>query len=231
MQLWLIPILPFLGFLLNGLFGRRLSKPVINAIAVGSVLLSFLWVVKTLNALGAFSGGLEETYKEHYYTWIQSGMLNIGVDFAIDRLTAVMLMIVTGVGFLIHVYAVGYMAHEGGYYRFFAYLNLFMFFMLMLVLGANFLLLVRRMGRRGTVQLPADRLLFPRKVRHRRRQQGVHRKPHRRFRVLAGDIPGRHTLRHARLRNSLHADQGHAGRSQRRYLYRDFAAAAGRRNR
>ena len=67
--------------------------------------------------------------------------LNIGVDFAIDRLTAVMLMIVTGVGFLIHVYAVGYMAHEGGYYRFFAYLNLFMFFMLVLVLGANFLLL------------------------------------------------------------------------------------------
>src|SRR5450432_2488500 len=141
MQLWLIPILPLLGFLLNGIFGKRLAKPVINAIAVGSVVLSFLWVVKTLNALGVFSGGLDQTYKEHYYTWIQSGALNIGVDFAIDRLTAVMLMIVTGVGFLIHVYAVGYMAHEGGYYRFFAYLNLFMFFMLTLVLGANFLLL------------------------------------------------------------------------------------------
>ncbi len=140
-QLWLIPILPLLGFLLNGLFGKRLAKPVINAIAVGSVLLSFLWVVKTLNTLGAFSGGLEETYKEHYYTWIQSGSLNISVDFAIDRLTAVMLMVVTGVGTLIHIYATGYMVHEGGYYRFFAYLNLFMFFMLILVLGANFLLL------------------------------------------------------------------------------------------
>jgi len=140
-QLWLIPILPLLGFLLNGIFGKRLAKPVINAIAVGSVVLSFLWVVKTLNALGAFSGGLDQTYKEHYYTWIQSGALNIGVDFAIDRLTAVMLMVVTGVGALIHIYAVGYMAHEGGYYRFFAYLNLFMFFMLILVLGANFLLL------------------------------------------------------------------------------------------
>jgi NADH-quinone oxidoreductase subunit L len=140
-QLWLIPILPFLGFLLNGLLGKKLSKPVINAIAVGSVLLSFVWVVKTLSALGAFSGGLEETYKEHYYTWIQSGMLNISVDFAIDRLTAVMLMVVTGVGTLIHIYAVGYMAHESGYYRFFAYLNLFMFFMLILVLGANFLIL------------------------------------------------------------------------------------------
>ncbi|MCU1336984.1 MAG: dehydrogenase subunit [Bryobacterales bacterium] len=141
MQLWLIPILPLLGFLLNGLFGKRLSRPAINAIAVGSVVLSFLWVLKTLSGLGAFSGGLEETYKEHYYTWIQSGTLNIGVDFAIDRLTAVMLMVVTGVGALIHIYAVGYMAHEGGYYRFFAYLNLFMFFMLILVLGANFLLL------------------------------------------------------------------------------------------
>src|SRR5689334_9762713 len=141
MQLWLIPILPLLGFLLNGMFGKRLAKPVINAIAVGSVVLSFLWVVKTLNALGAFSGGLEQTYKEHYYTWIQSGALNISVDFAIDRLTAVMLMVVTGVGSLIHIYATGYMAHEGGYYRFFAYLNLFMFFMLVLVLGASFLLL------------------------------------------------------------------------------------------
>jgi NADH-quinone oxidoreductase subunit L len=141
MQLWLIPILPFLGFLLNGLFGKRLSKPVINIIAVGSVLLSFVWVLKTLNGLGAFSGGLDETYKEHYYTWIQSGTLNISVDFAIDRLTAVMLMVITGVGTLIHIYSVGYMAHEGGYYRFFAYLNLFMFFMLILVLGANFLVL------------------------------------------------------------------------------------------
>ena len=141
MQLWLIPILPLLGFLLNGLFGKRLAKPVINAIAVGSVLLSFVWVVKTLSGLGAFSGGLEQTYKEHYYTWIQSGALNISVDFSIDRLTAVMLMVVTGVGTLIHIYSVGYMSHEGGYYRFFAYLNLFMFFMLILVLGANFLLL------------------------------------------------------------------------------------------
>jgi len=143
MQLWLIPLLPLAGFAVNGLLGRRLSKTAINAVAAGSVLLSFLWVLKSLSALGVFGGGtpLEQAYTEHYYTWIQSGMLNIGVDFAIDRLTAVMLMIVTGVGFLIHVYAIGYMAHEGGYYRFFAYLNLFMFFMLVLVLGANFLLL------------------------------------------------------------------------------------------
>jgi NADH-quinone oxidoreductase subunit L len=141
MQLWLIPILPLLGFVLNGLFGRRLSKPAVNAIAIGSVVLSFAWAFTRLNALGAFSGGLDKPYIEHYFTWIQSGSLSIGADFAVDRLTAVMLMIVTGIGSLIHIYAAGYMAHEGGYYRFFAYLNLFMFFMLVLVLGANFLLL------------------------------------------------------------------------------------------
>src|SRR3981189_917911 len=143
MQLWLIPLLPLAGFVVNGLLGRRMSKAAINAVAVGSVLLSFLWVLKTLSALGVFGGGspLEQAYTEPYYPWIKSRMLKLGVDFAIGRLTAVMLMIVTGVGFLIHVYAVGYMAHEGGYYRFFAYLNLFMFFMLVLVLGANFLLL------------------------------------------------------------------------------------------
>ena len=137
MQLWLIPVLPFVGFLINGLFGRRLSKQAINIIAVGSVMLSFLWVVKTLFGLMP----LETKYIEHYFTWIQSGTLNIAVDFAVDRLTAVMLLVVTGVGLLIHTYAIGYMAHEGGYYRFFAYLNLFMFFMLILVLAQNYLLL------------------------------------------------------------------------------------------
>src|SRR5579872_4520004 len=143
MHLWLIPLFPFLGFLINGLFGRRWSKTMLNVCCIGSVVLSFLWVVKTLASLGAFSGGspLETPYIEHYFTWIQSGSLNIGVDFAVDRLTAVMLMIVTGVGLLIHIYSIGYMAHEGGYSRFFTFLNLFMFFMLVLVLAQNFLLL------------------------------------------------------------------------------------------
>jgi NADH-quinone oxidoreductase subunit L len=137
MNLWLIPILPLLGFLANGLFGKRMSKALINLIAIGSVALSFAWVVKTLLGLSP----METKYIEHYYTWIQSGTLNIGIDFAVDRLTAIMLMVVTGVGLLIHIYAAGYMDHEGGYYRFFAYFNLFMFFMLVLVLAQNYLLL------------------------------------------------------------------------------------------
>ena len=136
MQLWLIPILPLAGFLINGLFGRRFSKGVVNAIAIGSVALSFAWVVKTL-----FGLDLSHPYSERYFTWIQSGAFSVSCEFTVDKLTAVMLLVVTGVGSLIHVYSVGYMAHEGGYYRFFAYLNLFMFFMLTLVLAANYLVL------------------------------------------------------------------------------------------
>src|ERR1700759_3024261 len=137
LNLWLIPLLPFIGFLINGIFGRKLSKTVINAVAVGSVLLSFIWVLKTVLALQ----GAEEAHIENYFTWIQSGDFKIGMDFSVDRLTEIMLLIVTGIGSLIHIYATGYMAHEGGYSRFFAYLNLFMFFMLTLVLGANYLVL------------------------------------------------------------------------------------------
>ena len=137
MQLWLIPIFPLAGFLINGLFGRRFSKSLVNTVAIGSVLLSFLWVLKTISAMG----DLNTPHVEHYFTWIQSGAIDIGCDFLVDRLTIVMLLVVTGIGSLIHIYSIGYMAHEGGYYRFFAYLNLFMFFMLVLVLGASFLLL------------------------------------------------------------------------------------------
>src|SRR5476649_1114106 len=137
MQLWLIPILPLAGFLINGIFGRRFSKSLVNTVAIGSVVLAFVWVLRVIAGMGDLNTALNE----HYFTWIQSGALSIGCDLAVDRLTIVMLLVVTGIGSLIHVYSIGYMAHEGGYYRFFAYLNLFMFFMLVLVLGANYLIL------------------------------------------------------------------------------------------
>jgi NADH-quinone oxidoreductase subunit L len=136
-HLWIIPALPLLGFLINGLAGRRLPKAVIHTIAVGTVALAFAWVLKTVIALYP----LETAHVERYFDWIRVGDFRIGFDMAADRLTAVMLLVVTGVGLLIHIYSIGYMAHEGGYYRFFAYLNLFMFFMLTLVLAANFLLM------------------------------------------------------------------------------------------
>jgi NADH-quinone oxidoreductase subunit L len=137
MQLWLIPTFPLAGFLINGIFGRRFPKSLVNTVAIGSVVLSFLWVLKAIFEMG----DLNTPHLEHYFTWIQSGAINVGCDFLVDRLTIVMLLVVTGIGSLIHIYSIGYMAHEGGYYRFFAYLNLFMFFMLVLVLGASYLLL------------------------------------------------------------------------------------------
>ncbi|HET8550241.1 MAG TPA: NADH-quinone oxidoreductase subunit L, partial [Bryobacteraceae bacterium] len=136
-HLWLIPVLPLAGFVVNGVLGRRFSNPLVSLIGVGASLLSFLWALKVLLATGW--GG--QPHVEHYFTWFASGTFNIGVDLMLDRLTAVMLLVVTGVGTLIHIYSIGYMGHEGGYYRFFAFLNLFMFFMLVLVLAGNYLVM------------------------------------------------------------------------------------------
>ncbi len=137
MTLWLIPFFPLLGFLINGLFGKRLSKPAVSLFAVGSVGLSFLYVLVLFSKIYPIT----TPYTEHDFMWIHSGFLQIGFDLTVDRLTALMLMIVTGVGLLIHTYATGYMQEEEGYSRFFSYFNLFMFFMLILVLASNFLLL------------------------------------------------------------------------------------------
>ncbi len=134
MQLWLIPLIPLIGFVINGVFGHRAPKRFVNFVAVGSVAISFALVLQAISALWP----LDTAYVERTYTWIQSGDLRIGVDFVLDRLSAVMLLVVSGVGLLIHTYAIGYMEHEGSYARFFSYMNLFMFFMLTLVLGGNF---------------------------------------------------------------------------------------------
>ena len=136
--LWIIPALPLLGFLANGIFGRRFPKTVISAIAILSVVFAFAKVLAVYFGAGDLAAN---PIHEHYFTWIQSGAFNVGWDFNVDKLTMIMLMIVTGIGSLIHIYATGYMEHEGGYYRFFAYMNLFMFFMLTLVLAGNYLLL------------------------------------------------------------------------------------------
>ncbi len=137
LHLWLIPALPLAGFLINGLLGRRLSKAAVNVVGLASVGLAFAWTLHVFLA----AQGIALPHVERYFTWIESGELSVDCAFYLDRLTLVMLLVVTGVGTIIHFYSVGYMAHEGGYYRFFAFLNLFMFFMLTLVLAANYLLL------------------------------------------------------------------------------------------
>ncbi len=137
LHLWLLPVVPFAGFLLNGLLGRRLPRAVVTAVALTATLLPFLWVT---NIALRFSS-LTLPHVESYGTWIAAGGFHADFSFALDQLTLVMLLVVTGVGFLIHIYSAGYMAHEDGYWRFFAYLNLFMFFMLTLVLAENYLLM------------------------------------------------------------------------------------------
>jgi NADH-quinone oxidoreductase subunit L len=138
LHLWLIPLLPFIGFLLNGLVGRRLPRALVSTIALVFTAAPLAMVA---NIAFRFSS-LTLPHIEWFTTpWIATSTFRADFDFLLDPLTLVMLLVVTGVGFVIHIYSVGYMAHEEGYYRFFAYLNLFMFFMLTLVLAENFLLM------------------------------------------------------------------------------------------
>src|SRR5215831_15238402 len=139
-MLWLIPILPLLGAAINGFFGRRLSKGTIRAIACGSVGLSFLISIREFIAMMNVPES-ELPIVHDYFTWIQAGRFQAQFGFMLDHLSGLMILIVTGVGFLIHVYSAGYMSHEEGFYRYFAYLNLFVFFMLTLVLANNYLLM------------------------------------------------------------------------------------------
>ena len=138
MILWLIPILPLVGATINGLFGRRFSNRTVSAIGLlfpGLAMLYTWWIAAQFFPN---PGTIIQTYG---LPWIKVGSFTVEYGFQLDQLSMLMALIVTGVGFLIHVYSVGYMAHEGGYYRFFSYLNLFMFFMLTLVLANNYLLM------------------------------------------------------------------------------------------
>jgi NADH-quinone oxidoreductase subunit L len=138
LHLWLIPLLPFLGFLLNGLLGRRLPNTVVSSIA----LLFTAAPLAVVTGIAFRFNTLTLPYVERLsIPWIQTSTFHADFAFLLDPLTLVMLLVVTGVGFLIHIYSVGYMAEEDGYWRFFAYLNLFMFFMLTLVLAEDFLLM------------------------------------------------------------------------------------------
>lgn len=141
--LWLIPLLPFAGFLINGTLGRRLPRPLVSAVALIPTFISaclWVWLWFTMKAAGA-PESIQSVATLFGNSWISISGFHADFAFTVDHLTLIMLGVVTCVGFLIHLYSVGYMAHEEGYWRFFAYLNLFMFFMLVLVLSANFLLL------------------------------------------------------------------------------------------
>src|SRR5947209_11057876 len=149
-KVWLIPLFPLAGAALMLLAGKRLQNSAVSAVCVGSVFVSFVF------SLGAVWQLLQRPAAERVaqkilFEWVPAGLTQTSsgklVNFVaewgllLDPLSAVMILVVTGVGFLIHFYSIGYMAQEGGYYRFFGYMNLFMFSMLTLVLANNMLLM------------------------------------------------------------------------------------------
>jgi NADH-quinone oxidoreductase subunit L len=136
-SLALIPALPLLGFLVNGLFGRRLPAAAVSAIACALPALSFVVTLAAFTQL--LSTGLPSS--EVLYTWAATSGFDVEAGLYFDAVTAVMCLVVTGIGTLIHVYSIGYMHGDEGYARYFAYLNLFLFFMLVLVLGKNLVML------------------------------------------------------------------------------------------
>lgn len=138
---WLIPLFPLIGVVINGLFGKKIkNEKVIGGIAAGAVLASFVVACGILFQLLSLPAE-ERVFEKSIFTWIQSGTFKADIGFLIDPLSAVMLMVVTGIGFLIHLYSIGYMHGEEGFYRYFTYLNLFTFSMLLLVAGNNLLLM------------------------------------------------------------------------------------------
>ncbi len=135
--LWVVPILPLAGAAINGYFGRHSSKKAITVVALFFCGAAFIMAL--LLAAG-FSSASAPYYCDLAH-WIRSGSFQVDFSFYLDQLSLVMLLVVTGVGFLIHIYSVGYMWDDDGYYRFMSYLNLFMFFMLTLVLARNYLVM------------------------------------------------------------------------------------------
>ena len=165
-HIWVVPLLPAAGAAIMFFFGRKLQKPSVSAVCVGAVAVAFLWSCAAVWQYTSYAPqNPGQPYQVIVYTWLGSGdvepaaqaqvansltyltrdgrpaAFHADAGFLLDPLSGIWLLFVTGVGMLIHIYSTGYMAHEGGYYRFFGYLNLFMFSMLTLILGNNYVLM------------------------------------------------------------------------------------------
>ncbi len=137
-SVWLVPVCPFLGAMLNGFFGRRYTRATVGQIAIAAVGLAFLISVLMFIALLSRS---EPHYQAVLFPWIAAGPYSTHVGFLLDGLSCTMMLVVTGVGLLIHIYSTGYMHEEADYARYFTYLNLFVGSMLILIMADNYLLM------------------------------------------------------------------------------------------
>ena len=135
---WLVPLFPLIGFLINGLGRNTLPKRIVGFTGCFTVLASFIVSVGIFFELNSSE---TKSFIIPLFDWISAGSVKIPFSFMVDPLSALMLLIVTGIGFLIHVYSTGYMSHDSGFAKFFSYLNLFIFFMLLLVLGSNYVIM------------------------------------------------------------------------------------------
>jgi NADH-quinone oxidoreductase subunit L len=136
--LWVVPALPLVGFVVNGALAltRPTAKRAVSIVGVGTLVLAFVAAALAVAELARQHPAAPLVFR--YWEWIPAGDLQVAFALQLDQLAAVMILVVTGVGALIHVFSLGYMHEDPGYARYFAYLNLFVFFMLILVLGANF---------------------------------------------------------------------------------------------
>jgi NADH-quinone oxidoreductase subunit L len=154
-HLWIIPLFPAFGAACMFFFGRKLSKSAVNGVCVGVIVLAFAWACLAVWQYTGYSAAHPgKPFEKICFTWLGTGDASLSylthggtapfradAGFLLDPLSSIWLLFVTGVGMLIHIYSMGYMAHEGGYYRFFGYLNLFMFSMLTLILANNYALM------------------------------------------------------------------------------------------
>jgi len=154
-HIWIIPLFPAFGAAFMFFFGRRLQKSMVSGVCVGMVVLAFAWAcVAVWQYTGYAAANHGQPFEKILFTWLGTGdngviypthigfaQFHADAGFLLDPLSSIWLLFVTGVGMLIHIYSIGYMGHEGGYYRFFGYLNLFMFSMLTLILGNNYALM------------------------------------------------------------------------------------------
>ena len=179
--LWLIPALPFASALVLMLFGSRFSRRATAAVGVGSIGLSAL--IAILVAVSFFTAPPPgSSYTQVLWTWINVAGFEPQIGLYLDALSLVMVLVVTFVGFLIHIYSAEFMIEDEGYSRFFAYMNLFVASMITLLLGEQPSASLSRVGRRGVVQLSADWLLVPRSRERPGGAQGIYRNPRGRYR-------------------------------------------------
>jgi len=150
-----IVLLPLIGFIINGLLGKKMPKTVVGILGTLMVIIPFFLSVSLFLQIKETGQPIQYVW----FNWITLNEITLNIGFYIDQLSVWMMMIITGIGSIIHIYSIGYMHDDEGFYKFFAYLNLFIFSMLTLIMGSSYLIMFFWMGGCRTLFLPIDRIL------------------------------------------------------------------------